>query len=210
METKQLRQAAGQYRRAAIIGCSVGLLGLASWVGYDVAMTPAEPAVPTATAAEVVAYISSERGLARLPEIEQREFFDRWQTHITEEAHKAELMACFEGLEDASRKQFAESISKHLKRVFMEDAERFARLATNEEKSRFAREKVEELRSRALFIKDVGQAFRSDLGGPDEFRQWLLEHTTARERAVGEPYAEALKHVGEQMKKEQRSANASG
>ena len=166
--------------------------------------TPTLPAIQSAGVAEVVGYISNERGLAKLSQIEQQQFLDRWTTHVTQKENRQALKTCFDQLDDRQRKKFTGAISKHLKRGFIDEARQFAALTDQGEQNRFLREKLAEGYDRISFIKEVAGAFRGDLGGREEFNQWVLEHTTAKEQVLGERYVEALKRVALQVKREAR------
>ncbi|MFQ5428847.1 MAG: hypothetical protein ACE5E1_00945 [Phycisphaerae bacterium] len=206
MMTEEVKTVVKRHRHAAVIGGAVGLAVLAGYIGYVFAVTPKQPVLQSASPAEVVAYISNKRGLAKLPRIEQQAFLTRWREHIADDGYKAKLTKCFENLAQDERKRFTEAIFKFFKRAFVDDARHYAGLTDPMEQSRFLRSKVEELRRNGLLIQEVAGAFKNDFGGPDALRAWLVEHTTPRDRQVGEPYAEALKRVGAQMKKEARAA----
>lgn len=198
-----------RHRRAAQGGGLVGLALLACYFGYDLAMTPATPDMATAKASEIVAFVGSERGLGRLSQIEQEQFLERWRLHVQEPGRDKELKECLENLDDGERKSFAEAVIRQSKRAFIDDAKQFAQLRTPEEKNKFVREKLDQYAAAAQFTRNIAASFRD--GAPrsqDEFQRWLLENTTAEERAIGEPYVEALKRVREIVKKEQRGAEA--
>jgi hypothetical protein len=56
-------------------------------------------------------------------------------------------------------------------------------------------------------FKDIIMALKSSGGRrTDDIQQWAMENTTAEERALCEPYIDALKRVREQVKKEERPA----
>lgn len=204
MTTDEVKTAVKRHRPAAVIGGVVGLVVLAGWIGYVVAMTPSRPVISTAPAEEVVAYIANSRGFASLPDIEQKQFMERWEAHVKIEENKQELKQCFDQLSDNERKAFTEAIARQFKRSVMDDARRFSQLTTPAQKHDFVRRKLEEGRNQMSFIKEVASAFRPNLGGREEFNQWVLEHTTPKERALGESYIEALKRVDLQIQKEQR------
>lgn len=204
MTTDEVKTMVKKHRWAAIFGGAAGLVLLCSWVGYEIVATPALPAVQSANVVEVVAYISNERGLAKLTQIEQQQFLERWTEHVTKEENRQALKTCFDQLGDKERKKFTGAISKHLKRGFIDDARQFATLSDQGEQNRFLRSKLAEGYDQISFIKEVAGAFRGDLGGREEFNQWVLEHTTAKEQVLGERYVEALKRVALQVKREER------
>lgn len=205
MTTDEVKTVAKKYRKAALIGGLLGLLVLVGWSGYVIAVTPAIPTIQTASAPEVVSFIADSRGLAKLSRAEQRQFLERWQEHVARPDPREALKGCFAGLGEKDRKRFTDAIFRHLKRVFLEDARRFASLTSVAEKSAFLRKKVDEMQAQSLFIKDVASVMSSDFGGRDELTAYLLDHTTAKERLEGEPYGEALKRVAFQLRKEQRA-----
>ncbi|MCG8404503.1 MAG: hypothetical protein MI923_04810 [Phycisphaerales bacterium] len=207
MTTDEVKKAVKRHRHAAVIGGVVGLIVLAGWIGYVVAMTPQKPVISSAPAEEVVAFIANKRGLAKLPHIEQQQFLERWHEHIIQPENRDELKQCLEHLDDDDRKKFTESVFEHLKRAFVDDAKHFSRLTDRSEKSRFLRRKVTELHERAVFIKDVAKGSMGNFGGQEELQAWLIEHTSPKERQLGEPYLEALKRVGAQMQKETRKGS---
>jgi len=208
MTTDQMKSAVKRHRPAAILGGVAGLVVLLGWVGYVIVSTPARPEIETAKASEVIAYISNSRGLQRLPEIEQQQFLQRWKAHVEQPKNKEALRHCFDQLSDRERKQFTETISKYLKRTFMDDARHFGQLTDPAEQYGFLQKKLAEGHQQLLFIKEVAGAFKGDIGGREEFNQWVLSHTTAKERVIGERYVEALKRVALQARKEARAGNA--
>ncbi|MFQ5410721.1 MAG: hypothetical protein ACE5EC_00420 [Phycisphaerae bacterium] len=205
MTTEDVKHAVRRHRSAALIGGVAGLVVLVGWIGYVWAMTPTKPAIRTADASEVLAYIASPRGLANLSRIEQRQYLDQWQTHITQPENKDAFVNCLKSLDDNDRNRFVDTIFKHLKRAYLDDASYFLQLQTAEEKSTFLRKKVSEMSDKAVLIREVGSILKSDFPGPDKFQEWLLERTTPKEQALGEPYTEALKRVATQLKKEART-----
>ncbi len=211
MTSNDVKQVVNRHRPAAVFGAAIGLILIVGWFGYDRAMTPTKPVIASAKAAEVVAYISDERGLAVLPQIEQEQFLEQWKDHVAQEGPKLQLKACFDELSDDQRKQFTDAFFRHAKRSFLNDARRYSQLATPEEKGEFLRDRLADYEKQALFTRDVAGSFRSDFGQrPDDIQKWTMEHTTAEERAIGEPYVDALKRVREQVRKEQRVAETSG
>jgi hypothetical protein len=195
------------YRRAALTGMVIGLTILGGYVAYEAMATPATPVIATASAAEVVAYISNERGLARLSQIEQEQFLGHWKDHVLQPEAQKELKACFDGLPTEQRKKFTDAIFKHIKRAFLSDAKQFSKMISTQERSRFVLRKVDEYAAQALFAKEVAGAFKADAirSGPTDFQQWVLEHTTAEERAISEPYVDALKQGRELARKQGRT-----
>ncbi|HWL94956.1 MAG TPA: hypothetical protein VNT79_15660 [Phycisphaerae bacterium] len=193
------------YRPAVLIGGIVGLGLVVAWFSYDNLMTPARPSVATAGASEVIAYVSNPRGLDRLMDIEQQQFLQQWKDGLTQEARKKELKDALASLSDEDRKAFTEVIFKHLKKNFMDEASQYARIQSPAEKSEFCRARVAEASKQSAFLKEIAIIFKSDFGGPNEFQEWVLRHTTPGERQLGEPYVEALKRVSTQMKRESRA-----
>jgi len=206
MTADEIKTTVKHHRHAAIGGGIVGVGLLVAYFAYGFAVTPAQPDLQTANAAEVVAYISNERGLDKLPQIEEQQFLLRWRDIVMKEPKKKEeLKECFLKLDDAQRKIFSEAIFKHFKRAFLQDAKQYSHLP-DDQKHGFLRKKLEDGRRQAVFMKDVAVGFKKQFSGrQDDFQQWLMEHTTAEERALGEPYVDALKRVREQMKKQQKA-----
>ncbi len=204
MTTDEVKTTVKKHRWAAMLGGAAGLVLLLGWVGYEIVATPAQPAIQSASVAEVVGYISNDRGLAKLTQIEQQQFLERWTAHVTHQENRQALKTCFDQLDDKQRKKFTGAISKHLKRGFIDEARQFAGMTDQAEQNRFLRKKLAEGHDRIAFIKEVAGAFRGDLGGREEFNQWVLEHTTAKEQVLGERYVEALKRVALQVKREER------
>ncbi len=209
MTAEEVKTAVRRHRTAAILGGVAGVAVLIGWIGYIVAMTPSKPVLQSATADEVIAYVANPRGLSGLPDVEQRQFLQNWQARMREQKYKDAMKASLERLDDSSREEFVDAIFRHLKKGFMDDARHFARLTDAAEQNQFVRQKVAEMNERAVFMKEIAyRALKSNFGGEDELRQWLLEHTSPKERQLGEPYVEALKRVGTQLRKEERSAAA--
>ena len=122
MTTDEVKTTVKKHRWAAILGGAAGLVLLLGWVGYEIVATPAQPAIQSTGVAEVVSYISDERGLAKLSQIEQQQFLDRWTMHVTKKENRQALKTCFDQLADEERKRFTGAISKHLKRAFVDEA----------------------------------------------------------------------------------------
>lgn len=209
MTAGEVKQTVKSHRPAAVVGGVVGLILIVAWFGYDIAMTPARPEIARGNPAEVVAYIADARGLAKLSQIEQEQFLNQWKDYLLQPGHDEELRQCLETLPDAERKTFAEAIFRQAKRAFVDDAKRYAQQTTPEEKNKFIRDKLNQYASQAEFTKRVASGFKGNAPkSQDELQKWIIENTTAEERAVGEPYVEALKRVREMVKKEQRGAQA--
>lgn len=197
-------------KRPALLGGLVGLvavLAILGYIGYGIAMTPSKPVLATAQAREIIDYISNPRGLQSLSRVEQEKFLDSWKQSLLDKPEKkGELKAAFNGMSDADRQEFTDGIFDPIKRSFVEDARVYARTPSNE-RHKFLREKFQLYAREALFIKEVGDAFKTDvLGGQDEQQKWIMRHTTPEERVVCEPYVTALQDIKEQVKKEQRHA----
>ena len=210
MTTGEVKQVVKRHRPAALFGGMAGVALIVGWFGYDIAMTPAKPDIGNAEAKEIVAYISNERGLAKLADVEQEQFLRRWQEHVVQPGKDVELKECLDGLDEESRRAFGEAIFRQAKRKFLDEAKRYSAQTTPQERNDFIRERLEEYAAQSAFTKKVAGSFRGS--GPksqDELQKYIMEHTTAEERAIGEPYAEALKRVREVVKKEQRGAQAS-
>jgi hypothetical protein len=209
MSTDQVKATVHRHRPAAIVGGLVGLTFLVAFVVYEFVLTPAAPDLQKSPPTDVVAYIANPRGLGRLPQIEQQRFLERWRDLIMQDARKKdELKVCFENMDDDLRQNFSAEIFKHFKRFFLDDAKAYARLS-QDDRNVFLRDRAVEYRNRALFVKDVARGFGKQFKGTeDDLRGWIMEHTTAEERAVGEPYVEALKRAEEQVHKEKRRAPA--
>jgi hypothetical protein len=204
MNRVQLGNVYKRHRTAVLAGMVCGLVILAAWVGYEWGMTPAVPNVQQAPAEEVVAYIGNPRGLARMPQIQQEQFLQQWKDHVQKEPARSQLRECFRTLEEETRKAFSAAIMKQIKRAFLADARQFSSLTSPEDRSGFTRNKVLQYRDEALFMKDVAVGFKAPVGSrTDDAQQWVMENTTAEERAIGEPYYNALKRVRDQVRKEQ-------
>jgi hypothetical protein len=209
MTSDDVRTAVKRHRRAAVYGGVVGLALLIAYVAYAVIQTPPVPDLDSAPPLDVVSYIANPRGLAKQPDIEQQRFLEQWEDVVMRDPQRKEaLRACFEGIDDETRERFSDAFFDNVKRAFLEDAKRFNRLPV-EERYAFLSERTGAYRERVLFLKDVAAGFKKQLPRTqDEGMQWLMKHTTAEERDVGTPYAEALKRIQEQLKKEGRAPEA--
>lgn len=215
MMTQLDSQAAGQptgnivkrHRTSAVVGTTIGVLLVASIVTYLWAATPSRPNVQTAKPAEMVTFVSHERGLAGLPQIEQEQFIKSWQGRLASDAaYRDAMRESLKALSEEERKAFVTAMIRVMKRAFIDDAKRYATLS-QQERFKFVRERLTEYASQAPLLKDLTRdtGFKRDLpGGQDEVRQWLMENTTAEERAIGEPYVEALKHISEQDRRQKK------
>ncbi|HVP09974.1 MAG TPA: hypothetical protein VMV94_02175 [Phycisphaerae bacterium] len=210
MTADEVRARVHRHRPAAIAGGLIGLAVLIAYVVYEFAMTPKPPDLQKSPPAEIVAYIANPRGLDKQPQVEQQRFLERWRDLLLQDTKKKdELTACFETLDDELRQAFSAEIFKHFKRNFLDDAKAYTKLA-QEERYAFLQDRATEYRNRAMFLKDVAKGFGKQFKGTeDDLRAWIMEHTTAEERAIGEPYVEALKKIEEQAHKERhRSVSA--
>ena len=209
--TQQTPVAAIQARkRPALVGGLIGLvavLGILGYIAYGIAVTPSKPVFATAPARDIIDYISNPRGLQRLSRVEQEKFLDGWkQSLLADPAKKGELKKAFNDMSDADRQEFTDGIFDPIKRSFVDDARIYARTPATE-RYKFLREKFQLYAKEALFIKEVGDAFKADvLGGQDEQQKWIMKHTTPEERVVCEPYVTALQDIKEQVRKEERNA----
>lgn len=206
--TQQTVGAIQARKRPAMLGGLVGLvavLGILGYFGFHIAMTPVKPAIPTASAAEIVDFVSNSRGLRNLSRVEQQKFLDAWRESLTSnEVKRTELKKHFDGLSDADRQEFTDSVFEPMKRSFVEDAKVY-RVTPPASKYQFLRAKAEEYWGHGMLIKDVGTAFKSTFNmGPDEFQKWIIDHVTPEERAVAEPFYHDLQDLAEQKKKEQK------
>lgn len=210
MPTEQVQQIVKHHRPALIIGSAVGLALITGFIGYELAATPAVPVVPKASASEIVNYIANKRGLAGLPDVQQKQFLDDWKRRLNDTAARDDLKACLKNLDEEKRRDFVNGLARQLKKAFLEDAKQFARLKMPGEKSEFCRQKLVEGRDQALQFKDIALALKTSGGQrTDDIQQWVMENTTAEERVIGEPFVDALKRVREQIKKEERGLSLS-
>jgi len=209
MPTEQVQHIVKHHRPALYIGAGLGLAIILIFVGFEISMTPSAPILQKASASEVVAYVANDRGLAKLPDVQQKQFLEEWQKHLTDDKAREELKTCLKGMGDEQRKGFTNAIARQYKKSFLEDARHFAQLRTPQEKSEFCRKKLIEGRDQALQLKDIAVVLKTASGQRmDDVQQWVLENTSAEERAIGEPYVDALKRVREQVKKEERATAA--
>lgn len=206
MTTDEIKTTVKRHHRAAVAGGIVGLTLLLGYVAYNFAMTPGRPDVQSAPPTAVVAYVSSERGLGGLPQIEQRRFLERWGELLRADAKRREaLRACLENLTDEDRRAFTDAMFKHFKRTFLDDARQYGRLPKDQQYD-FLKKRIIAGSEQVLLLKDVTTGLKSPFAGnQDEFQNWLMEHTTPEERAVGEPYFNALKRVRLQVEKQDRT-----
>jgi hypothetical protein len=207
MTTDEIKTTVKKHNKAAIIGGLLGLFIIAGYFVRDAAITPAKPDPRTAQAAEVVAYVSNERGLAKLAQIQQQEFLQQWRDALLQDVEKkSELKTCLGGLKDDERKAFTEAMFQHFKKAFLDDAKAFSKLAENERYA-FLKARILEGRERVIFMKDVTAGLASSFtGSQDDLQKWVIEHTTTEERTIGEPYVNALKHASTTIDKDRRKA----
>jgi hypothetical protein len=210
MPTQHVQSIVKHHKRALYTGAAVGLTLISAFVVYELAATPAMPVVPRASASEIVAYIGNQRGLAGLPDVQQKQFLDDWKRRLNDTAARDDLKQCLKDLDDEKRKDFFNGLARHLKKAFLDDAKLYSRLKTPAEKDQFCRQKLIEGRDQALQFKDIALALKTPgTQRPDDIQQWVMENTTAEERVIGEPFVDALKRVREQVKKEERAPTTS-
>ncbi len=209
MVEHEIKKVTTRHRRAAMAGGLAGLSLLVGYICYEYAMTPARPDVHAAKAAEIVAYISNERGLGKLSRIEEQEFLVQWREAVMgDNGKKDDLRDCLAGLEEQDRKPFVESMFKYGKRAFLDDAKLYLRMSRDDQYA-FLRKKITDYREQVLFMKDIADGLKTETPGTqDDFQRWVIEHSTPEERTLGEPYVDALKHVRVQMKKEERASTS--
>jgi len=196
-------------KRPAMIGGLVGMvavLGIIGYVAFGIFVTPGKPTLATASQKEVLSYITNSRGLGKLPRVEQEKFMLAWkQSLMADDAKKKDLKNCFDGMSDAERAEFTDAIFDHIRRSFVDDASIYARTPSNE-RYKFLRDKFKEYSGEALFVKDVGDSFKGAIGfnwSTDEQQKWVIEHTTPQERAICEPYIQALQDMKIMIRKEE-------
>lgn len=205
MPTQQVQEIVKHHRPALFGGILVGVLLIAGVVTYQVAATPPTPIVQKASAAELVEFVSNKRGLAKLPDIQQKQFFEDWKRKLNDVPARDELKSYLKGLDEERQETFKNALILQFKKMFMEDAKRFAQLRTPGEKNEFVRQKLTEGRDQAMQFKDIILSLKTGGGRrTDDIQQWIMENTSAEERALGEPFVDAMKRVRDQMKKEER------
>ena len=207
MTTEQIKTTVTKHRHAVLIGGLAGLLILGSYVAYVLAMTPKMPNLKTAPASEAVAYVSDSRGLGKLSQIEQQQFMQRWRDVLVEDSKKkAELRDCLDKLTEKQREAFTEAMFTHMKRAFLDEAKTFSQ-TPREEQYAFLKKRILEGRQQLLLMKDIAVAFKNQYtGNQDDLQKWLLDHVTAEERALGEPYFNALKQERPRIEKEAQTS----
>ncbi len=206
MTSEEVKTTVKTHRKSAFLGVAVGVVLVGGYFAAELMLTPAEPEVQTAPVGDVVAYVIDSRGLEKLSDIEQTRLLDRWKERIIrDEAYKSSLKDSLLSLPDADRKAFTDAIFKQLKRTFINDALQFSQLASGAAQSEFCRKRVEILDAERAFLTDLAGVFKGDFPGPDKFQEWIISHTSAAERQLGEPYIDALKRVRTQIKKEERA-----
>lgn len=206
MPTQQVQHVVKHHRPALVIGAVAGLSLIVGFVYYEFSSTPTTPIVAKASAAEMIEFIANDRGLAKLPDIQQKQLLDEWQRHLSDAKARDELKTLIKDMNEEKKKDFVNALLRRLKKSFLDDAKKFATLTTSAEKSTYCRQKLVEGRDQALQFKDFAVLFKSNSGTrTDDVQQWVMENTTAEERAIGEPYVDALKRVREQVKKEERA-----
>ncbi len=203
-----MKQVVRKNRSAAVWGALAGLLVLGGWIGYVIAVTPNRPVIESAAPADVVAYVCDDRGLSRLPQIEQEEFLKKWHAHLVSGSHATALQDHLVSLDEDARGRFVDVIFKHLKRGFLTDAKQYATLKDPGEKGKFIRDRFARMESQSGFMREIGKAFARDFTGGVTFQEWLMQKTSPEERELGTPYYEALMSAREQIRKEQRAATA--
>lgn len=203
MTADEIKKTVRKHNKAAIIGGAAGLLLLVGYIAYESVATPGRPDVRTAGAAEIVAYIANDRGLSKLAQIQQREFLQQWRDTLTQDAGKKDdLRACLETLDEDLRKAFTDSMFKHFKKTFLDDAKQFNQLAENQ-KYGFLKSRIIEGREQIVLLKGITAGLKGQYtGSQDDFQKWLIEHTTPEERALGEPFYNALKRIRPQVDKD--------
>jgi hypothetical protein len=72
MTTDQVKATVHRHRPAAVVGGLIGSALLIGYVAYEYALTHSMPDLQKCAAVEVVTYIASPRGLAKLLQVEQQ------------------------------------------------------------------------------------------------------------------------------------------
>ncbi|HUN82091.1 MAG TPA: hypothetical protein VMV81_11360 [Phycisphaerae bacterium] len=205
MPTQQVQHIVKHHRPALIGGIIAGVLLIGGFVAYQVVATPPTPIVQKAAPAEMVEFVANKRGLAKLADIQQKQFFEDWKRKLEDKQARDDLKAYLKNLDDERREAFVNALAGHFKKNFIDDARKFAQLRTPGEKNEFVRAKLIEGRDQAIQFKDIAISLKTGGGRrTDDIQQWIMDNTTAEERAIGEPFVDAMKRVREQMKKEER------
>lgn len=188
------------------------VLGLGGYWLYDTLTAPPVPDVKVASAKEIAAFMGHPRGLIRMSRGEQLAFLaDFWPRFNTPETKKqfSDLMA---EMAPSEIGRMQEVIFELAKAQITDDAEQYNRLP-EDERLAFIRSRIDKYDAfRANFrgksSHDMKQGLPVD---PDEWSKSVMTRTTAADRALCQPYIEALQNEIERQHKEGRwvSANAS-
>ena len=204
-----------QYSRVIVItggGVILGLLLTVTTVWLmDLLFAPPVPAIETASAQEVAAFLAHKRGFARLPMDERRRMlFDLWTTDKQEE-----LSDEFARMSMSDRNQVRDAAFDVGLDQLVHEAKVYNTLPT-EQREPFVEEfldKQEELREQ---LHGLGDSFKDGL--PTKQNQWtkmLVTRTSASNRAKVKPLvdhvittAESRRTVSKtQLRKRSRSGN---
>ena len=208
MTAEEIKTSVKKNRNWAVLGILIGVLLIGGYVGFDWLMTPARPALATASAKEIVGYLTNPRGMGRLTDIEQRRFLENWQQRInSDEAMRTELTTYLRGLSDSDRKKFVSTMVGRLKDIMVADAKALKRLPANEQ-NEFVFNKTEEFTKQEAFIKDLAKIFESDLPDASKLKGWIYDLTTPAERELLEPYLAAIQRAAESRERMEKARNA--
>lgn len=204
MTTDEVKIAVKRRRPAAIAGGIAGVVILAGYLAYAIAMTPSKPDPRKAEPGEIIQFVASERGLGAMTQVEQQQFLDSWRDVLVEDSEKkAAVKKALTALPSEERRALVEAFFKHVKRGYLDDAKRYKNLPEDRQYA-FLAEKIGEYEQRALFMQDVAADMGPGVfgGGEGAMKQWLFEHTSEDERQLGLPYMDALAQVAVQLKKQ--------
>lgn len=192
----------------AVVAAAVLLLG--GYWAVDTLTSPAAPDVATAEPAVIVEFMGHPKGLARMSRGEQVAFLGSIWPRFTSDDGKEAFATAFAELPPSAMNRIQECVFDLAKAKILEDAEKYNSLP-EEKRQEFIRAQINGYdKFRSNFRGDTVDAMKSGLPmDPDEWSKSLMTRTTAAERALAQPFVEALQNEIEAQSHTGRWANAS-
>lgn len=183
----------------------VGLLG-GYWL-VDTLTAPPVPDVKVASAEDIATFMGHQRGLIRMSHGEQVAFLADFWPRFNSPQGKTEFGAVMAEMAPSELGRLQEVIFDLTKAQVMDDAEKFNKLP-DEQRDEFVRQRVDQYDTfRANFrgreVDDLKEGLPVD---PDEWSKSVMTRTTAADRALCQPYIEALQNEIENQRRAGRWA----
>lgn len=192
-------------RGLKVVGAVTAFVLVAGLGGYwlvDTLTAPPVPDVKVASADEIAAFMGHPRGLIRMSRGEQIAFLADFWPRFNSAEGKKEFGAVMAKMAPSETGRMQEVIFELVKAQVMHDAEKYNSMP-DERRDEFVRARVNHYDSfRGNFRGDAVDEMKEGLPvDPDEWSKSVMTRTTAADRALCQPYLEALQNEIENQRR---------